>query len=210
MPTETRFCTQCGSPLSPGDRFCGRCGAPVSSPQPSEATASPQVPPPSPAEPIVDVIPVQQRSGFMGLSVKSFNIVVTPQRLIVLPITKAEMNEAVQTARERARAAGKGFFGQWGAQLAWMQILYERYRATPVDRLAQTPGCTVIGNQEVRSVRLKDPPRVKMGSSDEEVSPSYSTLSIETGRGTFTFDLLTMKAKEARAILQQTLGERVR
>jgi len=158
----------------------------------------------------VDVIPTQQRSGFMGMSVKSFNLIVTPQRLIVLPITKAEMNEAVQTARERARAAGKGFFGQWGAQLAWMQILYERYRATPVDHLAQTPGCTVIWNQEVRSVRLKDPPVLKTGPSGARTAPSYPTVTIETHRGAFTFELLTMKAKEARAILQQTLGERVR
>jgi hypothetical protein len=90
----------------------------------------------------VDVIPVQQRSGFMGLTVKSFNMILTPQRLILLPITKEEMNEAVKTARERARAAGKGLFGQWGAQMAWMQVLYERYRATPVEDLARTPGST--------------------------------------------------------------------
>ena len=146
----------------------------------------------------------------MGMSVKSFNMIVTPQRLILLPITKEEMNEAVKTARERARAAGKGFFGQWGAQIAWMQILYERYRATPVDRLAQTPGCMVIGNPEVRSVRLKDPPVLKTGPSGARATPSYPTITVETQRGAFTFELLTMRAGEARKILRQTLGERVR
>ncbi len=199
MSTETKFCSQCGSPLSPGDRFCSQCGAPVPFSQPFEAAA------PSPsAEPIVDVIPLQQRSGFMGMSIKSFNMIVTPQRLILLPITKEEMNEAVKTARERARAAGKGFFGQWEAQMAWIQVLYERYRSTPVERLAQTPGCTVFWNQNVRSIRLKD---IK-GTKKEP--HSYSTIDIETGRGTFHFELLTMKAGEARRILQQTLGDKVR
>jgi len=199
MSPETKFCSQCGSPISPEDRFCSHCGAPVISSQPSEAAA------PSPsAEPIVNVIPLQQRSGFMGMSIKSFNMIVTPQRLILLPITKEEMNEAVKTARERARAAGKGLLEQWEAQMAWMQILYERYRATPVEDLAKTPGSTVIWNQEVRSIRLKD---VK-GTKKEP--HSYSTIDIETGRGTFHFEMLTMKAGEARRILQQTLGDKVR
>ncbi len=140
----------------------------------------------------------------MGLTVKSFNMILTPQRLILLPITKEEMNEAVKTARERARAAGKGLFGQWGAQMAWMQVLYERYRATPVEDLARTPGSTVIWNQEVRSIHLKD----IRGTSKE--SRSYSTISIETSRGTFKFELLTMRAGEARKSLQQTLSEKVR
>lgn len=91
-----------------------------------------------------------------------------------------------------------------------MQVLYEWYRATPVEDLARTPGSPVIWNQEVRSIRLKDPPILRTGSSDEETKPSYSTISIETNRGTFKFDLLTMKAREARKILQQNLGEIVR
>jgi len=130
MSTETKFCSRCGSPLSPEDRFCSHCGAPVPSSQPSEAAA------PSPsAEPIVDVIPVQQRSGFMGMTVKSFNMILTPQRLILLPITKEEMNEAVKTARERARAAGKGLFGQWhkwpGCRCSTRGIGLHRWKTWP-------------------------------------------------------------------------------
>jgi hypothetical protein len=52
--------------------------------------------------------------------------------------------------------------------MAWMQVLYERYRATPVEDLARTPGST------------------------------------------FKFELLTMRAGEARKSLQQTLSEKVR
>ncbi|MGB9872001.1 MAG: hypothetical protein ACPLYD_10075 [Anaerolineae bacterium] len=128
-------------------------------------------------------------------------MIVTPQWLLLLPITKEEMNEAVRTAREQARAAGKGFFGQWGAQMAWMQVLYERYRATPVERLAQTPGCMVIWNQEVRSIRLKDAPALRIGASGDYHEKTYPTIEIETIRGRFKFELLTMKAKEARPIL---------
>lgn len=208
MTTEAKFCSQCGSPLPTGARFCSRCGAPVASSQPSRATAPQQSSTPSPAESIINVIPLQRRSGFMGLSVESFNMLVTPQRLILVPITKQEMQEALKTARERARAAGKGFFGQWGAQLAWMQVLYEGYRNTPVEQLAQKPGSIVIWNQEVRSVRLKDPPIVSAGDYDR--ASNYTTMSVETGRGKFSFELLTMRAREAREILQQTLGGNVR
>lgn len=206
MSTQVKFCSQCGSPLPAGARFCSNCGAPVAPPQPSNAAVPQQVA--APAESIINVIPLQRRSGFMGLSVESFNMVVTPQRLILVPITKQEMQEALKTAREQARAAGKGFFGQWGAQLAWMQVLYERYRATPVDQLAQKPGSLVIWNQEVRSIRLKDPPIVEAG--DYGSTSNYTKMSIETSRGKFSFELLTMKAKEAREILQQTLGGTVR
>lgn len=206
MTPDAKFCSRCGSPLAPGAHFCNQCGAPVDAPQPSGGAA----PSPAPAEPIVNVIPMQQRSGFMGTSVKSFNMIVTPQRLILIPITKQEIDEAVKIARERARAAGKGFFGQWGAQMAWMQVLYERYQATPVERLEQTPGCTVIWNQEVRSVRLKDPPALRVGVSAEYDEKTYPTMELETARGRFKFELLTMKAREVRPILQETLGAVVR
>ncbi len=212
MTPDAKFCSRCGSPLAPDARFCNQCGAPVDAPQPPDAAAPTPAPTPSPApaEPIVDVIPMQQRSGFMGASVKSFNMIVTPQRLLLIPITKQEIEEAVKTAREQARAAGKGFFGQWGAQMAWMQVLYERYRTTPVEHLAQAPGCMVIWNQEVRSVRLKDPPVLRVGVSAEYDEKTYPTIEIETVRGRFKFELLTMKAREVRPILHQTLGTVVR
>ncbi|MGB9872000.1 MAG: zinc-ribbon domain-containing protein [Anaerolineae bacterium] len=71
MTSDTKFCSRCGSPLSPGDAFCGQCGAPVAPAQPSQATAPQQAPSSVPAEPIVHVISLQQRAGFMGMSVKS-------------------------------------------------------------------------------------------------------------------------------------------
>lgn len=208
--TTPKFCSQCGNPLTPGARFCPQCGAPVQvvpvSPGPSpDAGTSWQTPAPAAVEPIVDVIPLQRRSGFMGMSIETFNMIVTPRRLILLPISKQEMQEAIKTAREQARAAGKGFFGQWAAQLAWLQVLYDRYRATPVETLAQTPGSIVFYNQEVHSVRLRDR---SIGREEEE--KTWSEIVIETTRGRFQFQLLTMRAREARQILQQTLGGTVR
>ncbi|MCX7681641.1 MAG: hypothetical protein N2508_06730 [Anaerolineae bacterium] len=144
----------------------------------------------------------------MGLSVEFFNTVVTPQRLVLVPITKQDMQQAIQTAQAQARAAGKGFFGQWRAQLAWIQVIYEEYRATPVAKLAQKPGSIVFGNQEIRSIRLKDPPAVR--PEDYGNTSHYATMNIETTRGRFGFELLTMGAREAREILQQTLGGNVR
>jgi len=72
----------------------------------------------------------------MGLGVESFNMVVTPQRLIMLPLTNQEMREAVRAARDQARAEGKGFFGQIGAQWGWLNVLYRRYQEPPPGSVA--------------------------------------------------------------------------
>ncbi|MBC7233951.1 MAG: zinc ribbon domain-containing protein [Chloroflexi bacterium] len=212
MSTEAKFCSQCGKLLAAGARFCAYCGAPVQGaatapPSPPDTGAAPQssISAPEQAEPIIDVIPLQRRSGFMGMTVENFNMIVTPQRLVLIPVSKQEMQEAVKTAQEEARAAGKGFFGQWAAQLAWLQVLYRKYRTTPVAELAQTPGSVVLWNREVRSIRLSDPRVVQRGSATEQTS-AYSQIALETTRGGFKFDLLMMKAGEARKILQQTLG----
>ncbi|MGC8958600.1 MAG: BTAD domain-containing putative transcriptional regulator [Chloroflexia bacterium] len=184
MAPEAKFCSQCGTSLAPGSRFCPRCGTPV---REIPAAPSPQAPVPTPTEPIVDVIPLQRRSGFMGMSVETFNLIVTPQRLILLPLSRQEVQEAVKEAREQARAAGRGFFGQWGAQLAWLPVLCARYRATPAESLAQTPGSTVLWKQEVRAIHPRD-----RRERDDEQTREWTEMAIETARGRLRFEVLTI------------------
>jgi hypothetical protein len=50
--SKSKFCTNCGTRLSPGHKFCGECGAPTAASAPPSATAAPQhhthaLPPPN-------------------------------------------------------------------------------------------------------------------------------------------------------------------
>lgn len=240
MIATPKFCSNCGSPLGPGNRFCAKCGAPVQAapaaavtpPAPVQPQATPpavaptpappaaptpapvvvqvSAPAPAAAEPIVGIITLQRRKGFMGASVETFSMLVTPQRLAMVSISNQVMKEAIAAARDQAKAEGKGFFGQVGAQMGWMNVLYRRYQETPVDvSLAQNPGSFVIRNQEVRSIRLKDPAIIQVGIATRN-DTNRTEMTIETTAGKQKWELVNMKAKEARAILQQTLGGVVR
>lgn len=228
MAAAPKFCSNCGSPLGPGNRFCAKCGAPVlAAPAAPAAPAQPPVPPaapappqqvvqvvapaPSPAEPIVGIITLQRRKGFMGASVETFSMLVTPGRLAMVLVSNQAMKDAVVAARDQARAEGKGFFGQVGAQMGWMNVLYRQYQETPVDvSLVQSPGSFVILNQEIRSIQVKDPAIIQIGLAATREDNDKTEMTIETGTGKQKWELVNMKAKEARQILQQTLGGVVR
>lgn len=222
MVAQARFCSNCGSPLAPGNRFCAKCGAPAQAapagPVPPPTPLPPQpaqvvqvvVPAPAAAEPIVGIISLQRRKGFMGAGVETFTMIVTPQRLAMGLLSDQTMKEAVAAARDQAKAEGKGFFGQMGAQMGWLKVLYRRYMETPVDvSLAQAPGSYVILNQEVRSIRVQDPALVQFGPTARDDN-NRSEMTIETAAGKQKWEMVDMKAKEARQILQQTLGGVVR
>lgn len=211
MVATPKFCSKCGSPLSAGTRFCAQCGTPV---QPMPAAPAPAVPstvvqvnvaaPAQPFERIVGIITVQQRKGFMGAATETYNMIVTPSRLALVFVSNKEMQQAVVVARDQARAEGKGFFGQMGAQMGWLNVLYRRYEQAPIDAsLAGAPGSFVIASQEVRSIRLHDPVHV---TNVRQANTTRSEMTVETAAAKFKFELVTMSAREARQVLQQTLG----
>ncbi len=204
----SKFCIHCGSPLVPEARFCGQCGRPV---QETPAAPQPVAPPPpaaAPAEPILGIISLQRRKGLAG--VETFNMVVTPQRLVMLPVTNKEMQGAVKAARDQARAEGKDFFGQIGAQLGWLNVLYRQYQETPLNLLlAQKPGSLVLYPQEIRSIQLRGTGGLRF-LPDEESGQERPEMTIVTTAGKQKWELVNMSDREARNILRQVLGELVR
>ncbi|MHB0858634.1 MAG: hypothetical protein ACYC5M_13845 [Anaerolineae bacterium] len=228
MSTQPRFCTFCGSPLGGEGRFCGHCGRtqPLSAPQapaspvysaPAPASAyPPPPPPPAPApamayapvesEPIMGIVPgVQRKSGFMGTKIDSYNLVLTPHRLIFAYMSQQLMKEAVNTARLEAKSQGKGWLAQVGAQMRWMDGICQRYHEMPVGSiLSQYPGSFTVGNAEVQRVRLKE-----TGGSDDDAQTERQ-LILETAGGKQQYILTAMGIKEAKRVLQATLGDRVR
>jgi len=218
MNEFARFCTHCGSPLKPGVRFCGQCGhavqasvapgAPAYTPRPP-AYAAPVVAAPiaaPPAEPMVGIIAgLQQRKGFLGMSATTFNLIVTPGRLVFASVSQQMMNDAVAAARQEAKGQGKGFLGRFAAQFAWMDQICRQYSTMPIDAiLAQFPGSFCILNAQVRKVRLRD------SRVDDDGTQSSQELFIESAAGKFRFSSSMMRVREARQILRQTLGRIVK
>ena len=200
-----KFCNQCGAPLTQGARFCGQCGQPVGAVATAPESSPVSSPPPAPAEPVLGFVPtVQRRSGFMGLKAEAFTVMVTPARLVFVPISSNEMKQAVAEARDRAKQAGKGFFGQWGAQLGWLGVLHERLALTPIEHtLASRPGCFAIPNAAIRRAKIE----VDLGDED---SRSSTTLVIETHSGKQTFEVTNGSSRQIGALLKQALGDIVK
>ena len=92
--SQPRFCEQCGASLKPGPQVCEQCGRSLASSAPEPATAAPPASASdAPAgEAVVGVIPtVVQTGGLMGSKSKTYNVVVTSQRLIFAYMPKKMM-----------------------------------------------------------------------------------------------------------------------
>ncbi len=140
----------------------------------------------------------------MGLKYESFNLIVTPYRLILAFVTKPMMDEAITAAREQAKAQGKGWLGQVGAQIGWLGLVCQRYQSMTVDAiLALTPGTFFIPLNTVRQVRFKD-------VRDAEDQIRGTELIIETAAGKHTFALVGASERDARNALRQVLGNLVK
>lgn len=115
MPSEQKFCEECGKPLRPGVQFCEECGSPVALAGSPVQASPPPPPPPAPAFPDtrpVAVIPF----CFLGKGLFSHpwcTILVYPSRIIIthVPESRAkDMDKAVaevQAALKKKRIDGK-------------------------------------------------------------------------------------------------------
>ncbi len=233
MSPSSRFCTQCGAPVAAEARFCGQCGAPVRQVSPTaEATpirATAPVPPPPPppvvprlplpaqpgayvapaplqGEPALSITPGLTRSkGFLGMGRDTFTLLATPTRLVFAYLDPKAMNQLVAEARAEAKAQGKGFLGQWGAQLGWLNVLVRRYQAMSVDAiLAQTPGSFFIPNATVTRVRVR-----RVSTNSESNIQDQTQIVIDTTGGKHKFDVaqtMGISHREVKQRLQQALG----
>lgn len=206
MTATQRFCTHCGQPLSPGARFCGVCGSPIQiSPAAAVPTPAPPPPPPVQAEPVVTMIPgLNRRKGFMGMGADIIFLVTTPMRVILVLVSTDAMKSAVNTARERAKAEGKGMLGQVAAQMGWAGIIMDQIQSMPVDALMmQFPGTTFYYNNAIRKVTVQTP-------MDEDSNVAMEII-IEAGGEKIKLESQgSTNTKSVKQALAQTLGGVVR
>lgn len=178
------YCGSCGGPLHAGDAFCTACGTPVAL-QAAPAPVAPAAAAPAPAtggEQILAVIGgLTLVAGFMGLKQKAYTLIITERRLVFAEITKEKTTAAVNAARDRAKAEGKGFFGQWGAQIASAGSYNDAYwQMSPDAALAETPGNWAVERSQYQGAKFR------MGMSDENTqTPDVLTIKASTGKWKF-------------------------
>ena len=153
--------------------------APVADPAPAVAPAQPAT---ASGEQIVTIIGgLTLVTGFMGLKQKAYTLVITDRRLIFAELTKEKVMAAVTEARDGAKAEGKGFFGQWGAQIASAGSYNDAYwQMSPDAALAETPGNWAVERSQYQGAKFR------MGMSDENTqTPDVLTIKASTGKWKF-------------------------
>jgi hypothetical protein len=160
------------------------------------------------AETVLGAIPdARIKTGL--LKSESWVLVVTDQRLLAARITDELMKSVVEQARAQAKAAGSGFFGQWGAQLKASFALGQRYSAmTPEAILAETPGNWALLPGQVTSIKVQRASR----AGGDEVEIDYLKITIETpgGKGSYETNDDKPGQREVQALLARTFGPLVR
>ena len=211
---SAKYCAFCGTSLPDGARFCGECGKPVQAgaPAPPQAVQPPATPVPAaqsapvspPAEPILGMVPlVQRRKGFLGLKLETFSLIVTPARLIFPLITNQMTKEAIVQAKQEAKSEGRGFLGQWAAQLGWVSVLTRRLaEMSPDEILAQPAGGFFVPSADVARVWLEE-------EEDEDTGTAIK-LFVQTRQGKHEFFVKGMATRDARDVLRNALGPIVR
>ena len=215
---SAKYCAHCGAPIHPDVRFCTQCGRPVQAPPavpepapqapayaPAPPAAAGSAPPAYAAEPILDILPaLQRRKGVLGMRADTLNLILTPTRMVFVPVTSQEMRDAVRAARDNAKAQGRGLLGQMAAQMAWVDVVCDRYRSMPVDAiLAQYPGSFYILNNQVSRIRFRETIRDDNATHDVQ-------MTVESAGGKHRFDVSRVPGGDIKKRLKQALPHAVR
>jgi len=135
----------------------------------------------------------------------SFTGIATTQRIIFAQMTAEMIKNAVQTARDQAKAEGKGFFGQWNEQLKASFSYSQRYLTMdPNAALTETPGNFAIPHDAIREVKLKLKDINK--GSDNDIHEFEIEFNATQGEYSFRTD----ERNETVQLLKQTYGERLK
>lgn len=161
-------------------------------------------------EQILGVIPSAQIKTGM-FSKKTYTLVVTNTRLLFAELTNDALKGAIEEARAAKKAAGGGFFGQWGAQMGVALHFAERYLALdPETILAETTGNFAISPSEVKSIKVER--KTEHGNDDNAMDRDYLRLTIEAqgNKREFNTEGENPRVNDARALLATTFGQLVR
>ncbi len=168
--------------------------APVSySPQAQQAPPPPvyQQPPPQvvyvqaapqqSGERVLSVVPTLKKMKFLG-QWDTYALMITERRSIFCHITKEMVNQGLKEAQAKAKAEGKGFWGQWGAQLDTSFFYTQKYKQmTPEQAIREQPDNFAIDHSDLARVRFWR--RTHSGQKDAILKTVYWEVEFESRRG---------------------------
>lgn len=148
------------------------------------------------SESVMAVIPnATLKAGFLGIKSKPYILVLTHRRVVFVHITSAMMKQLVNDAREGAKSEGKGFFGQWGAQMGAYSKFAQRYlEMSPDEALAESPENFAVERSEIKKSKLK------AGSMNDDGATSPDRLVIKATQRTYDL-MLGSGSSQAREAL---------
>ncbi|WP_319508547.1 hypothetical protein [uncultured Methanolobus sp.] len=151
---------------------------------------------------IIGIVPNMKKSKMLGLSYDSFTLVATPDTTIFAKITSDMLKQVVKESRDQAKAEGKGFFGQWGAQIKGSARYAERYaRMSAQAALAESPANFAIPNSSISSIKVKK----KSSSDDDQIQITWQvTIQHNSGKLNLKTDF------DPKGHLQAIYGSRVK
>ena len=217
MTQGNRFCTSCGTALTPADRFCSSCGKPLTSPAPA-STAPVYAPPPTPVyyappqpainnEALIGIIPAVSRKKNM-MAMEGFNIIVTQRRMIFALMT----NDMINQAAKQAGTEGGFLVGIINAATIGYTF-YRRYLTMPPDAaLAENPQNFAVELSQVRKIKITGEKEVdnyftmeaNQNSIFEHHQYQEGTISIQTAGGNYNFNLPSSSMKMALETVKKT------
>lgn len=217
------FCEQCGSEISSDAKFCGNCGAVIKKASqtivnnPTQVSPPYNTPPSSTQIPPLTQIPISMPQatdlerviGAISLRIPksfgrwdSFTGVITDRRMIFAQMSNQMIQDAVITARNQAKAEGKGFLGQWEEQLRAQYYASQRYlNMQPSSIISETPGNFEIANNFINEIELKFEKQVNTNNTDFKIEIKYSS-----GKYEFIIDENDNYIK----LLKQVYGQKVK
>jgi hypothetical protein len=124
----------------------------------------------------------------------AYIILATTQNLLLIQLTTDMVNRSIKEAQERAKAEGKGFWGQWGAQLGTSFDYAAKYIGwTKEQVLAETPTTLVIPNSMVSKIELSS--ELNHDDYDKIVQRFDYKLKIFTASGKHELESRTLDTK---------------
>ena len=151
---------------------------------------------------IIGIIP-NVRAGLLGQ--KAFNIIITDANLIVAQMTNAMVNEEIKKVREESKDKGDGFLKRMASTMTAGYHIHERYFNMTIEQIVnETTGNFVISNDSIKKIRIK------IGEIYEDGRNQPNTLKIVSNNAKYKYTFTQITAKQAKEILMQTLGSKVK
>jgi hypothetical protein len=142
-------------------------------------------------------------AGLLGQ--KAFNIIITETDLIIAQMTSAMVNQEIKKVKEESKNTGEGFLKRMASTMTVGYHIHERYFSmSPEQILNETPGNMIISNNSIKKIRIE------MGRIYEEGKSQPNTLKIVWDGGKLKYAFTQITVKQAKELLTQTLGSKVK